>query len=153
MALHHIGFVTADINRAFRQFADEGARKVTEPVHDPIQDVHVQFLALAAGCLIELVAPASDSSPVRVRLARGGGLDHLCFTVTDLKQAVQEARAAGAMVPYGPYTPSRLPDRLRDAALRTKEAGCPPGADRAGGERSELQRGAALPQAGSGRIH
>jgi methylmalonyl-CoA/ethylmalonyl-CoA epimerase len=65
-------------------FEREGAVAVSPPIDDAIQRVTVQFLREpAAGdrFLWELVTPLGPAaeSPLASRLARGGGLDHVCY--------------------------------------------------------------------------
>ena len=82
MKRHHIGWVGRDIERMRRAFVQEGATVVTDPIADPVQRVLVQFLQEpATGELWELVAPlpGAEESPLHARLARGGGLDHVCW--------------------------------------------------------------------------
>lgn len=101
--LHHVGYVVAKMDRGVRQFVAEGARVVIEPTDDPIQKVTCALLQLADGSHVELVAPIDpDDSPVNSRLRRGGGLDHLCFTVDDVRAALDAEEAAGGTIVCDP---------------------------------------------------
>ena len=97
MKLHHLGIVVSDIKTSTRwwervcQF-----RQTSEIIHDPIQKVRVQFFEMAGLC-VELIEPASESSPMSAFLAEhGGGLYHLCFEVEDLDAAIEQLRQSGA---------------------------------------------------------
>jgi methylmalonyl-CoA/ethylmalonyl-CoA epimerase len=101
-----------------------GYRVVLGPFDDPIQKVAVNFLAASDKDIaeIELIAPASEDSPVRSILAKnGGGAYHLCFETNDMEGALVHARNNGCVVLASPvpavafqgrriawiYTPSR----------------------------------------------
>jgi methylmalonyl-CoA/ethylmalonyl-CoA epimerase len=90
---HHLGWVGNDLARMRAAFQRDGAHVVSPPVDDLIQRVTVQFLREpAAGELWELIAPLGDpaASPLASRLARGGGLDHVCYEL-DLADGPLEA--------------------------------------------------------------
>lgn len=93
--LHHVGAVVPSI-------ADQGLD--LEPIHDPLQRVRVAFVDLA-GTTIELVEPASDDSPIRRSLEKGGKLLHLCFEVPELDAALGSAAVHGFRA-LGPAQPA-----------------------------------------------
>ncbi|MEO8888178.1 MAG: VOC family protein [Jatrophihabitantaceae bacterium] len=97
--LHHIGYVVPRMGAAISRFCDEGATVVVEPIDDPIQGVTVALLTADGGVPIELVAPTSGvESPITARLRRGGGLDHLCYSVADVPGALTEEAERGSLV-------------------------------------------------------
>ncbi len=97
--LHHIGYVVARMGPSISRFLDEGARIVVEPVDDPIQRVTVALLMTDADVPVELVAPtAGVDAPIAARLRRGGGYDHLCFSVDDVALALDEEAARGSLI-------------------------------------------------------
>lgn len=82
-----------------------GYRVVSGPFHDPVQRVEVNFLTAGEQDVaeIELIAPASEDSPVRGLLGKGGASGyHLCFETADIEGALEHARALGCMVVSGP---------------------------------------------------
>jgi glyoxalase/bleomycin resistance protein/dioxygenase superfamily protein len=98
-ALHHIGYVTPRMGPALRRFVDEGATVLVEPIDDPIQRVTVALVSADAGVPIELVAPIPGvEGPITARLQRGGGFDHLCFTVEDVGAALAEDAERGGLI-------------------------------------------------------
>jgi methylmalonyl-CoA/ethylmalonyl-CoA epimerase len=98
-ALHHIGFVVPRMGPALRRFVDEGATVLVEPTDDPIQRVTVALLSADAGVPVELVAPIDGvDGPITARLQRGGGLDHLCFVVDDVAQALADDAERGSLI-------------------------------------------------------
>lgn len=97
--LHHIGYVVARMGPALSRFVDEGATVVVEPIDDPIQCVTVALLSTDAEVPIELVAPIPGlDAPIAARLSRGGGLDHLCYTVADVAGALEQEAARDSLV-------------------------------------------------------
>jgi methylmalonyl-CoA/ethylmalonyl-CoA epimerase len=97
--LHHFGFVVRRMDRGIAQFTTEGARVIIEPTDDPIQKVTCALLEMPDGSHVELVAPIDpEDSPLTSRLRRGGGLDHLCFSVPDVQVAIDAEVASGATV-------------------------------------------------------
>jgi len=99
MKLHHVGIVVDSIHKQaerYQQFL--GLSPVSAVVTDSTQRVNVQFLAEKAGeTSIELIEPLPGESPVRKALEKGGGLNHLCFEVKDIEEAVRGAEANGAI--------------------------------------------------------
>lgn len=108
MRLHHLGFVTRSLPQLERRLSAEGAEPTTGPIEDPVQRVVVQFFRQAgSGELWEGVAPLGGpegeaDSPLRARLARGGGLDHVCYDLEEndgpLESVVEAERARGGQV-------------------------------------------------------
>jgi methylmalonyl-CoA/ethylmalonyl-CoA epimerase len=99
MELAHLGYVVADMPRALKRFEAEGAVVVIAPTDDPIQRVSCCLLRCDGAVDIELVAPlVAGDSPVEARLKRGGGLDHVCYFVDDVADALAAEVAAGSIV-------------------------------------------------------
>ena len=110
--LAHIGYVVRDMKGALRRFQREGAEVVISPGHDPVQRVEVCLLR-AGGVDIELVAPMDpEDCPLKGRLASGGGLDHICFYVDDLDEALAEEQGQGAMVVCEPCDAAVFGERV-----------------------------------------
>lgn len=83
--LHHVGYVVPNMAGGLRRFEDAGGVLVVGPTDDPLLGVTCALIRLPEGVDVELVAALEGAvSPISARLARGGGLDHLCFWVDDL---------------------------------------------------------------------
>jgi methylmalonyl-CoA epimerase len=99
MRLHHIAYVTPNVERKAAQLARLlGLRAKGAPVIDAVQRVRVQFMQLGDGGLLELLEPHGEKSPVQRFLQKGGGLFHLCFEVDDLDGTLQGLRESGEAV-------------------------------------------------------
>jgi len=97
MKLHHLGWVGNDLARMRTAFERDGAEVISPPIDDPIQRVTVQFLREpATDELWELVVPLGEvaSSPLAGRLARGGGLDHVCYELDAADGTLDDVVAA-----------------------------------------------------------
>ncbi len=102
-SLAHIAYVVQDMDRALKRFRKEGAEILVPPTQDPVQEATVALLEIDGGVKLELVAPLPDGTgPMRARLERGGGLDHLCYVVDALDDALAAEEAAGALVVRAP---------------------------------------------------
>jgi methylmalonyl-CoA/ethylmalonyl-CoA epimerase len=61
-----------------------------------VQTAYVQFLRLPGDATyVEFVAPDRPDSKLAAALAKGGGLNHLCYAVDDLDAACRDLRAGG----------------------------------------------------------
>lgn len=97
--LAHLGYVVKDIDRGVSRFEKEGGVLTLPPTADPIQGVYVALLTIDGAVDIELVAPiVRGDSPVESRLARGGGLDHVCYFVDDVPTALVADETDGSLV-------------------------------------------------------
>lgn len=120
--LHHFGFVVASISDSQPGFSRfYGGAGWGPTIHDPIQRVRVAFLQPpGGGAQIELVEPASNDSPVRRFVSRGGGLHHLCYEVPDIEKSLADAHASGAYVVSQP-APAAAFDGRRIAWVMTPD--------------------------------
>jgi methylmalonyl-CoA/ethylmalonyl-CoA epimerase len=95
----HVGYVVRKMETAMKRFQKEGCSVIIPVTVDPIQKVSVALLGMTGDCNIELVAPLDEeNSPLKGRLTRQGGLDHLCFTVPALDKALEEESKNGSVI-------------------------------------------------------
>lgn len=127
MKLHHIGWVGNDLARLRAGFERDGAEVVSPPIDDPIQRVTVQFLREpATGELWELVVPLGEvaDSPLAGRLARGGGLDHVCYELDAADGTLDEVVAAevarGARIVCAPVHAAAFERRIAFVFRRSR---------------------------------
>ncbi len=99
VGLHHIGYVVPRMAPALARVIAEGASVVVDPIDDPVQRVTVALVCADGDVPIELVAPiAGLDGPIAARLNRGGGFDHLCYSVPDVGTALNEEHARGSLI-------------------------------------------------------
>ena len=96
--LAHVGYVVPRMERGLTQWLRGGAELVVPPALDPIQNVSCALLIVMGSFPIELVAPIPEGpNPVAGRLAKGGGIDHICIYVDDVAGGVEAMKTDGAM--------------------------------------------------------
>lgn len=83
--IDHIGIVVKDINDGINQWKNIFKyQQMTEIVINSKQKVKVVFMKKADSCLIKLISPVDESSPIYKIAKRGGGLHHLCFKTDNI---------------------------------------------------------------------
>lgn len=89
-ALHHVGYAVKAIESACEVYVTRFGYVLSTPViHDPLQTALVQFLCLRGDSVyLEFVSPDGPESRLVNAVRKGGGLNHLCYAVDDLEQAV-----------------------------------------------------------------
>jgi methylmalonyl-CoA/ethylmalonyl-CoA epimerase len=123
LTLHHVGFVVAAIAPAMDGFlVSLNASWDHRIFEDPLQKVKVAFLRTRPGePQIELVEPASESSPVRkFLLEKGGGLHHFCYETDNLEAGLKAFRSLRGILVQHPR-PAVAFDGRRIAWVLTRE--------------------------------
>ena len=121
MVIDHIGIVVESIEEAEAYYTTHfGLRASGDRVVDPLQDVELQFLTDTAGSRIELIRPLTPDSPAARALEHGGGLNHICYRVSDLESSLQALVARSAKV-VRPPLPAVAFDGRRVAFLYTRQ--------------------------------
>src|SRR5262245_11039393 len=120
MRLHHVAYVTQNVEKKAAQLTDLlGFRPAGPVVVDPIQGVRIQFMKMGDSGLLELLEPHGEKSPVQRHLQKGGGLYHLCFEVDDLDATLQRLRDTGGAVVVREPVPAPAIDNRRVAFVVT----------------------------------
>ena len=97
MAIDHVGVVVESLEVSASYYIRHfGLRPIGGPIVDPLQDVELQFLEDDRGQRIELIRPVSATSPAARALAAGGGVNHICYRVEDLRAALASLNGDGA---------------------------------------------------------
>jgi len=100
--LHHVGVAVRELRAAVEQFVKcFGATVESEIIHDPSQQVRIQFIRLG-DLRVELLEPAAAPSPLDSLLKRGVGLYQVCHEVDDLDETLARFQAGGAVVASPP---------------------------------------------------
>ncbi len=122
MRIHHVAYVTADLEKKSAQLAALlRMRPIGNPVVDPVQGVRIQFMETADGSLVELLEPYGERSPVLRHLQRGGGLYHVCYEVDDLEGTLRRVRDSGDAVVVCEPVPAPAIDGRRVAFVVTED--------------------------------
>src|ERR1700722_1095970 len=103
-SLHHVGHAVAAIELASEFYVQKlGYQVHTAVIHDTTQTAYVQFLRLPGeSAYVELVAPDGPQSKLSTAARKGGGLNHLCYSVEDIEGAVEHLCKSGMMLLSGP---------------------------------------------------
>lgn len=89
---HHIGIAVLDIDTTAAVYLQAGYVK-SPTKYDPLQNVYICFLSKGNMPLIELLAPADDTSPVYNTLDKMGVTPyHICYQVENIEQSIIELR-------------------------------------------------------------
>ena len=85
--LHHVGYLTVDLQRAVQQFSSRFGYEVeSEPIQDPVQTAIVQFVRLpGADHWLEFISPHGDNSKLARAAKDGVNLHHLCYEVDNIE--------------------------------------------------------------------
>ncbi|HHG90956.1 MAG TPA: methylmalonyl-CoA epimerase [Devosia sp.] len=97
--LNHVAIAVPDLEAATARYRDLLGADVSAPQDLPEHGVSVVFVTLD-NTKIELLHPLGRNSPVAGFLVRNpdGGVHHLCFEVSDLKEATEKMIRTGARV-------------------------------------------------------
>jgi len=93
--IHHVGVAVADLDESIRTYQSAlGAELVHRATNDK-EGLEAAFLRVGDG-EVELMAALREDSPVGKFMAkRGPGLHHVAYAVTDIDQALADARTSG----------------------------------------------------------
>jgi methylmalonyl-CoA/ethylmalonyl-CoA epimerase len=113
LSLHHVGVAVNDISQAADSFIARFGYKVKSAViHDPAQTAHVQFLQLPGDSVyLELVSPDRSDSKLTNALNKGGGLNHICYSTSDIDACCRQLRALGLFLLQAPVPAAAFPGR------------------------------------------
>ncbi|MDQ2944223.1 MAG: methylmalonyl-CoA epimerase [Candidatus Dormibacteraeota bacterium] len=93
--IHHIGVAVADLDESIRLYQSGLGAQIVHRATNEKEGLEAAFLRVGDG-EIELMSALRDDSPVGKFVGkRGPGLHHVAYAVTDLDQALADARDAG----------------------------------------------------------
>lgn len=118
----HIGVAVPEIEPTAEVYKAAGYVQ-TEPVYDPIQNVHICFLRKEGMPTVELLAPHDSTSPVQQTLDKMGVTPyHTCYEVENLDAAIAELRKQRYIVVRKPE-PAIAFNNRRVSFLYNKQVG------------------------------
>lgn len=113
MKVAHLGFVTKDIELAVASWVSSGYFIKIPKTFDPIQNVFCLLLGKDGEVDIELVSPGlASKNPLTSRLARGGGLDHICFETNDIELSLELERTNHSIIVCHPVYAETFKERV-----------------------------------------
>jgi methylmalonyl-CoA epimerase len=94
-AIHHVGIAVADLDESIELYRSALGATLVHRARSETDGLEAAFVHTGTG-EIELLSATNPDSPVGKFLAkRGPGLHHVAYAVTDIAQALADARAAG----------------------------------------------------------
>jgi methylmalonyl-CoA/ethylmalonyl-CoA epimerase len=123
LSFHHIGYAVKSIVDSKKSFESFGYTASAE-VNDEVQRVKVCFLFKTNHPILELVQGLQEKeSPVSQYLEKNGVTPyHLCYSVSNIYQAVGELRQKGFLVLFEP-TPAVALNQRKICYLFNKHTG------------------------------
>ena len=103
LRFHHVGLACRRLEVEKRAHELLGYTVEGEPFSDPVQKVDGLFMDHGP-MRVELLAPASEDSPLQDYLRRGIRLYHEAFETPDLRASIAALEAGGARLVTGPVT-------------------------------------------------
>ena len=93
--IHHVGVAVADLDESIRVNKSALGAQLVHRATNEKEGLEAAFLRVGDG-EIELMVALRDDSPVGKFIAkRGPGLHHVAYAVTDIEQALADARTSG----------------------------------------------------------
>jgi methylmalonyl-CoA/ethylmalonyl-CoA epimerase len=94
---HHIGVLVKDVAQALERYTVSlGYEIKSELIHDPAQTAYVQFLSLPGESeYLELISPDGPNSKLANALKKEGGINHICYSVPSVEDAMAALRERG----------------------------------------------------------
>ncbi|HYR50139.1 MAG TPA: methylmalonyl-CoA epimerase [Candidatus Eisenbacteria bacterium] len=93
--IHHVGVAVADLDESIRIYQNALGAQLVHRATNEKEGLEAAFLRVGDG-EVELMAALRDDSPVGKFMAkRGPGLHHVAYAVTDIDEALADARTSG----------------------------------------------------------
>ena len=111
--LHHVGILVSDISEAAAIYVERyGYQIKSQIIRDPKQTAYVQFLQLPGdNSYLEFVSPDRPDSKLANALAKGGGINHVCYGTDDIDAACSDLRERGMFLIQEPVEAAAFPGR------------------------------------------
>ncbi len=93
--IHHVGIAVTDLDEAIELYRSAFGAELVGRARNEKDGIEAAFIHTGTG-EVELLSATGPESPVGKFLAKHGpGLHHVAYGVTDIAQALADARAAG----------------------------------------------------------
>jgi len=95
MKIHHIGYAIKNLKDSIKEFEKLGYARAKNKVIDKKRKVIIQFMKNEE-CIIELIAPLNDESPVSNILKKQGNSPyHICYEIDMIESKIKELKNGG----------------------------------------------------------
>ncbi|HUZ86619.1 MAG TPA: methylmalonyl-CoA epimerase [Candidatus Baltobacterales bacterium] len=95
MRVHHVGIAVLDLDQSIELYRSVFGAELLDRKANEKEGLEAAFMRMGDSEL-ELMAPMREDSPVGKFVARRGpGLHHVAYAVTDIRKALEDARASG----------------------------------------------------------
>ena len=102
MNIHHVGYLTKDLNKAQDEFLALGFVVEQEKAYDEHRKINISFI-INGNYRVELIEPVDDSSPMYPLLKRYKNTPyHICYEVDDLEASIAELSTKGYTIMQEP---------------------------------------------------
>ena len=102
MNIHHVGYLTKDLNKAQDEFLALGFVVEQEKAYDEHRKINISFI-VNGNYRVELIEPVDDSSPMYPLLKRYKNTPyHICYEVDDLEASIAELSTKGYTIMQEP---------------------------------------------------
>ena len=102
MNIHHVGYLTKDLNKTQDEFLALGFVVEQEKAYDEHRKINISFI-VNGNYRVELIEPVDDSSPMYPLLKRYKNTPyHICYEVADLEASIAELSTKGYTVMQEP---------------------------------------------------
>ena len=102
MKIHHVGYLTKELNKAQDEFLALGFVVEQEKAYDEHRKINISFI-VNGNYRVELIEPVDDSSPMYPLLKRYKNTPyHICYEVDDLEASIAELSTKGYTVMQEP---------------------------------------------------
>ena len=92
LRINHLGIVVHNIEKSLKAYLEDyGFRQISSIITIENQGVRVVVLRNEINNVnIELIEPWGENSPVLNFLARGGGINHICYETEDFEEVLRK---------------------------------------------------------------
>ncbi len=107
LRFHHVGVLVENIERSAKAYIGRfGYQARSGVIHDPMQTAYVQFLSFPGeNVFLEFVSPDGPESALGLALKKGGGLNHICYSTSEIERTCLQLRSSGLFL-IRPPTPA-----------------------------------------------
>lgn len=121
MEIDHIGVVVDNIDEAFQRYINHyGLKCLKEVIFDSSRRVRLALLVSENNFRVELIQPIDQNSPSYDFMKRGGGIQHLCYRVSNIENTIKYLKKENHLL-ISPPSEAKLMDGKKVAFMFSKK--------------------------------